>query len=183
MKSHLSPALQRREDQAQNPSNNDIQTLVLLCDSSHAKLFLNRGPHDRLHLLDEEAYAIPKAGDLVSNARGRNKAGKDSQAHHAYEPPSDAREMEKANFIHGVSDALNEQESNFSRLIIIAPPAALHHLRDMLSAKVQAKIIKEINKDLMHETAATLPHFLKDIIELKNSDDFIKNGAGEFGAS
>ncbi|MEQ1790229.1 MAG: host attachment protein [Rickettsiales bacterium] len=99
MKSNLSPELQRREDQALNKSNNDFQTLVLVCNSSHAKLFINRGAHDGLHMLDEEMHAIPKAGDLVSNARGRNKAGKDSQAHHAYEPPSDAREMEKANFI------------------------------------------------------------------------------------
>ena len=79
---------------------------------------------------------------------------------------------------------LNEREAEFSRLIIAAPPSALHVLREELSFQTKEKIIGEINKDLTKENVSSLPQLLKPFMRVFGPlHDYTQNRAQEFGAS
>lgn len=183
MRKNLNPALASEHEDAKLDHRGNTPTWVLLCDSGSYKLFVNHGRNDGLRQIEGEERNVAKTTDLVSNQRGRNKASEGAVARHAYEPPTDPREKEKSDFITEVAEKINARESDFARLIIAAPPSALHGLRQALSAKVKSKIVGELNKDLMHENASTLPHFIKEIMELKNSDDYMQDGCSQTGAA
>lgn len=181
MTNNLNPALARKHDEAQLKHRENTPTWVLLCDSGAYKLFANYGSDDGLHELDSDNHEVPKITNLVSNERGRNKASEGAVAHHAYAASTDPRKKVKNNFISEVAEKINAWEKDFTRLIIAAPPSALHGLREALSADVRAKIIGELNKDLMQENASTLPHFIKTLMDLKNPEDYIQTGPSQSG--
>ena len=56
-------------------------------------------------------------------------------------------------------------------------------LREALSPAVQAKIVGELNKDLIHENASTPPHFIKEFMDLKNPEDYMQDGASQTDAA
>lgn len=143
------------------------QTWILVCDSANVKLFINRGPRDSVHQTDMAVQDIPPIGELVTDVPGRGQPSAHSVAHHAYDEPN-PRNQKKELFLRNIAHVVNKHAKEFNRLIIAAPPKALHVLRETLSPQVKEKIIGEINKDLTKSDERTLPQFLKDYLNLRD---------------
>ncbi|MCD6034302.1 MAG: host attachment protein [Rickettsiales bacterium] len=146
-------------------TRNQKLTWVLVCDSSKAKLFINRSARDGLHEINEEFHPIPKTSELITDQPGQSPhhtPGDSFLSYHAFNPPTDPRVHEKKAFLRHVAEKINRREKAISRLVIIAPPKALNILREAISPNLKQKIIGEIAKDLTHETETTLPQFLKE---------------------
>src|SRR5690606_41980091 len=73
----------------------------------------------------------------------------------ASEPRSAPHTFEKAGFARPIAEKLNEafQKHAFRRLILIAPPAMLGHLRKMLPEAVTDTRVGEVAKELAHHDA------------------------------
>lgn len=142
-------------------------TWILVCDSANVKLFVNRGPRDSVHQRDMAMQDIPPIGDLVTDVPGRSQPSANSAMHHAFEQPN-PRDQQKEQFLRNVANVMNGHVKDFNRLIVAAPPKALHVLREALSPQVKEKIVGEINKDLTKSDERTLPQFLKDHLNLRD---------------
>lgn len=138
-------------------------TWVLVCDGSHAKIFVNSGPNDGLRQIRDADTDIRKIRDLITGGRGRNRSGVGQN--HAYSQPN-PREAEKEAFIKRIAQAINDNERFMDRLIIAAPPKALHTLRQELSPQVQRKLSGEINKDLTKNDTDELPQYLGKFLNI-----------------
>ena len=115
-------------------------TLILTCNSGHAKWFINKGPQDGVHEIRDTEQFIPKASDLTDGKRGRNKPSNDASQRHAYAPPTDPREKEKREFVEEIAESLNGREKSIEQLVIAASPDALHVLRETLSPQLKNKL-------------------------------------------
>jgi protein required for attachment to host cells len=164
MNNNLSPDLERKHEKAIHAKRNAV-TWVLLCDGGESKLFASQGDGKALVEIhdDKQDDEISKASEQI-----------DSQA-----TPADMREDK---FIVSIAAKINSKENAFTRLVITAPPNALHALRNALSDGVQAKIIGELNKDLMHENASTLPRHIKQFFDVKDPNDYQQTGRGQMDA-
>ena len=78
------------------------------------------------------------------------------------EPRSSPHEHEQRVFHHELALYLSDAAKRgvFDRLVVVAPPKALGHLRAEFSPAVRGKVTAELNKDLthvpIHELAAHL---------------------------
>lgn len=142
-------------------------TWILVCDGTHAKMYVNHGPKDGVHQLGEEEIRIPKTGDLITSGRGRNQQPGNQSESHAYAQP-DPRRLEKEHFLKHVAQVVNDNNASIERLIVAAPAKALHILRAELSKQIQKKIISEIDKDLTKCDEQTLPQFLTGHMNLQD---------------
>ncbi|MFT6084418.1 MAG: protein required for attachment to host cells [Alphaproteobacteria bacterium] len=165
MKNNLRADLERKHEKAVHTQQNAI-TWILLCDSEKAKLFVSQGDGKALEEMrdDKQGHGISKSYKST-----------DPQA-----SPADKREDK---FIAGIASKINSQEDSFTRLVIVAPPNTLHELRNVLAKNVQVKIIGELNKNLMHENASTLPHHIKHFFDVKDSQDYQQTGTSQTGGA
>lgn len=141
-------------------------TWILVCDGGHAKFFENHGANDSLHQIRKLDIDIPKAEDLITGDRGRNHSSANAAERHAYSQP-DPRRQQKETFLKHIAQTVNRNLSALSRLIVIAPPQALHVLRQELSPQAQEKIVAEIPKDLTKSDERTLPQFLVEHMNIR----------------
>lgn len=165
MKDNLSPDLERKHEQAIHAKANAV-TWVLLCDGGKSKLFASVGD-----------------GKTLEEIRDDKQGGGISKQHKSTDPEATPIDKREDKFIAGIAAKINSREADFTRLVIAAPPNTLHELRKALSDGVQAKIIGELNKDLMHENASTLPHHIKQFFDVKDSNDYQQKGCSQMGAA
>ncbi|MGK2871233.1 MAG: host attachment protein, partial [Alphaproteobacteria bacterium] len=158
MKKHLSPDLERKHEKAIHADQNAV-TWILLCDGGESKLYASQGD-----------------GKALEEIRDDKQGGGISEEHKSTDPQATPVDKREDAFIVGIAAKINSREDAFTKLVIAAPPNTLHELRNALSDGVQAKIIGELNKDLMHENASTLPHHIKQFFDVKDPDDFQQTG-------
>lgn len=142
------------------------KTWILVCDGGHAKFYENHGANDSLHKIRSMNHDIPKVEDIVTGGRGRNHSSADASERHAYSQP-DQRWLQKEHFLKRVAAFVNRNLGGVSRLIVIAPPKALHVLRRKLSPQAQEKISSEIAKDLTKSDEHSLMGFLADHLNIR----------------
>ena len=67
------------------------------------------------------------------------------------EPTTPAKDVESDRFAARIAALLDSGRvaGNYTRLILVAPPAFLGHLRDALSEQVRALVTNELGKDLV----------------------------------
>lgn len=154
-----------------SPSPNHLHskhdTWILVCDGTHAKMYVNHGPKDGVHQVSEKEIKIPRVRDIVTSDRGRNQAPGNQTENHAYDQPN-PRRVEKEHFLKHVAQAVNDNNGAIERLIVAAPPQALHILREELSPHIRKKILCEIDKNLTKCDELTLPQFLTDHMNLQD---------------
>jgi protein required for attachment to host cells len=87
---------------------------------------------------------------------------------HAKEPHTDAHRHAQQVLAHEIAKYLDNAagRGDFDRLVIAAPPRTLGDLRGALSAKVQATLAGDLDKDLMHLPASDLPAQFEAIVRL-----------------
>jgi protein required for attachment to host cells len=149
-------------------------TWVVLADGARTRIIAHDGPGAPLRSVYEEQEVAAKlpAREIESDRPGRTF---DSGGHgdagaygrHAYEPPTDPRRKQQANFIRSVAEILEDasHQGSFERLVLIAPPKALGELRAVLSKNVSRMVSAEIPKDLVNVPIHDLPERLEDVLK------------------
>ena len=95
------------------------------------------------------------SSDLTSDRSGRYQAG---DAHGAYAPSSDPKEVKIDDFLRDVARELNDQrnKNGYEKLILIAPSQQSGILMHHMDKHVKDLIISNIQKDLLHLKAKDL---------------------------
>src|SRR5690606_233838 len=134
------------------------RTWLVVVDGRHAKVWECRDtsgaivpvPEMSLEAADQSSFSR----SLKSDRPGRAFSSM-GERRSAIEPKSDPHTFEKAVFARTIAEKLNEafQKQAFRRLILIAPPAMLGHLRKMLPEAVTDTLVGEVAKELAHHDA------------------------------
>jgi len=143
-----------------------IRTWIFVADGARARFLENLGPGKGLApALDHELQQqLPTNRELVTDKPGRG-AGPDGE-HHGYAPRVDWHEFEKERFAHQVAKLLDKAraERRFDRLVLVAPPKALGHLRDEIDKATREMVTGELHKDLTRADDAELTRHLGEIM-------------------
>lgn len=137
---------------------------VLTANAAECRVFEHDkkfSPLTEVRDLIRPANRVP-ARDINADRPGRSfdRAG---QGRHAMEPRVDVHEEESARFARQIADTLaeNQRAGAYDRLIVIAAPKLLGHLREALSEPVRRSVAAEIDKDLTGYDAAQLTEWLR----------------------
>jgi protein required for attachment to host cells len=137
-----------------------MKVRVVVADQSEARFyelanslrFLRKTLHPEAHMKDR---------DLVSDRPGRvfdhaNLGGgrRGAVAHHATGGERTPRKVEAERFAHEVVKDLDADRlhGQFDRLVVISGPAFLGLLRSSMTKGLEAAVVLEVEKDLVHAT-------------------------------
>lgn len=141
------------------------QTWVVVADSSRARIFTvqtPRGPLEELESLVNPEGRMHER-DLTADKPGRafDSVG---EGRHATGQMISAKEQEILRFAKDISDRLEAArvEGKCDKLILIAAPKFLGHLRQNLSTPTTALVTQEINKNLAQQDAAEIRQHLPE---------------------
>lgn len=143
------------------------RTWVVIADASRMKVVEARSRGDGFDSIGDMARAIelPKSGDILADRPGRTfeAAG---PGRSAKENPTDPRRHLKREFARTVVESLRKAmlSGRFDRLILVAPPAFLGDLRDLLPKDLQDKVAGDVARDLTNTPQQDLAAHLKDIV-------------------
>jgi len=121
------------------------------------------------HLTDPLARLHDR--DLISDRPGRkfdhaplSGGRRGATAHHATGGEESPRRQEAVGFAHRIAAQLEraQRDDEFDRLVVMAPPGFLGVLRKALPQAVRASVVAEVDKDLVHQTAAAVRSHLPD---------------------
>ena len=101
------------------------------------------------------AHSTSASAHLRSRDIGADRPGRafesGNSARHAVGQRHDLHTMEKEKFIGLVGEYVSAASGRdeFDELLLVAPPRALHELRETLDAATQAKLVGTLEKDLV----------------------------------
>ena len=143
-------------------------TWIIIADGAHARIARHEGPGTGIVSALDHEFAAPHAPtrDFVSDRPG-SYPDRGALGTHRLAPKTDRHEHEKVLFAADIGAVLNKaaEDKAFDRLILVAPPAALGHLRAALNDRTRALVTAEIAKDLTHVPMHGLVEHLRDVIE------------------
>jgi protein required for attachment to host cells len=132
---------------------------IAIADGEHAR-FVQPDANDVLRTIHafDSASAHLHSRDIGSDRPGRAVESATS-AHHAVGQRHDLDRMEKEKFTRLVAEQLNAAAAGgeFDELLLVAPPRALHELREALDAATAAELVGTLEPDLVktdHELRA-----------------------------
>jgi protein required for attachment to host cells len=128
------------------------RTWVLVADGRRARFLENLGPNKGLQSAKDRAMqqALPSDKELTRDKSGSNRSsGGDS---HGLAPHVDHHEFAKERFAHEVAQVLNmaRKRHEFDRLVLVAPPQEMGHLRHELDDDTRKMVVGEIKKELVN---------------------------------
>lgn len=142
-----------------------MTTWILVADSGRARLFTFA---EQRMLNEVESFVCPEdrlqEHELTSDRRGRSRDSGSSSSHET-EPASSHREQAAIGFAAELAERLEQLRSagELTKLVLIAAPKFLGHLRAKLSDPVQTLVALTVDKDLtQHSTddiAEHIPRF------------------------
>lgn len=139
--------------------------LVLAADAHLARIYLKE---NNIFELIGEAEPEEKniESEINNSALSRMAGAPNNKAHQKFEPRLNETDYKKYFFSQEISKLLEKIEplNIFDKLIIIAPPKMLGHLRSNLSEKIKKFIIAEVDKDLTKLKDREFETALKKII-------------------
>ncbi len=103
--------------------------------------------------------------EIVSDRPGRT-FGPDGQGRHAMERDTDPARHEERQFVQEITGwlTLALRGDDFGRLTIVAAPRTLGNPRSALSATVEARIVRDLDKHLTRERSAAIVDAVRDWI-------------------
>jgi protein required for attachment to host cells len=140
------------------------RTWVVVAESSRARIFSLNGlqtPMDELaDMVNPEARARDR--ELVSDRQGRT-FDSSGQGRHAKEPATTPKEQRAIEFARQVAERIENGRSTeeFQHLILIAAPAFLGLLRKNLKDPTHQRIKREIQKNIVRESEASIREQIK----------------------
>lgn len=139
--------------------------LVLVADGRKSLFLRNEGDAEYLNLVveDQRAHADLKDGDMKTDAPGRSFSSVGTHRSAMDEP--DYHQMEEDRFAADTAALLTKraQANGFEQLVIVAPPRTLGELRQHYDKAVAAKIVAEVDKDLVNHPIDKLEAVLKGV--------------------
>lgn len=115
-------------------------------------------PDAHLHDRDLKSDRPGRVFDHAPTAAGRRGA----VAHHSTGGERNPRKVEARRFARRIVKALDlaRRQDEYDRLVIMAPPAFLGLLREVMPPAVHTRLSAEIGKDLVHESPEALGTYL-----------------------
>ena len=141
-------------------------TWVVVTDSSRARIFKTEtalGPLQELAALAHPEGRL-HAHELTSDLPGRAFDSSGLGGRHAMEQNIDPKENEALKFARQIAEYLEngQNENQFTKLVLVAAPKFLGHLRQSLSDRVVALVSQEIDKNLVQQTAEDIRRHLPE---------------------
>lgn len=137
--------------------------LVLVADGRKSLFLRNEGDDEFLNLVvdDQRAHTDLKDRELKSDAPGRSFSSVGARRSAVEE--TDYHQQEEDRFAADTAALLAKraQANGFEQLIIVAPPRTLGELRQHYDKAVEAKIVAEVDKDLVNHPIDKLEAVLK----------------------
>jgi protein required for attachment to host cells len=139
-------------------------TWILVAESSRAKLY--RADNRKSPISEVESLEHPEGrlheGDLVSDRPGSDSGSIVGQGRHILDDKTTARRHEHITFAKQLAARLDagRNQGDFSRLVLVAPPAFLGLLRDNLSKEVMDMVYAQVDKNLVQQPAETLRAYM-----------------------
>lgn len=141
-----------------------MKTRVVVADQGEARYYELA---DSLHLIRKITHpeAHMRDRDLVSDRPGRvfdhaNLGGgrRGAVAHHATGGENTPRKVEAERFAHQIITDLDADRlhGQFDRLVVVSGPGFLGLLRSSMPKALQAAVVLEVEKDLVHSTDETI---------------------------
>ena len=130
-----------------------MTTWVLVADSSRARLFLLDAGRK---LTETETFVCPeerlREQSLTSDRSGRTFDSRGS-GRHGMEPPTSQRDQSAIGFAAELAGRLEtlRAEGEMDKLILIAAPRFLGHLRSALTGPVQELVALTVDKDVTQQ--------------------------------
>ena len=123
-----------------------LRNWILVADGSQARLLQQAADHS-LHLLD--SWDDPRGRQQFRWAPGDTFEHSDPQRHAQQE------------FARRLAETLNQRESEYFNLILVAAPRTLGDLRRCLEERVRQKVHLQIDRDWTHVSLHELPERLQ----------------------
>jgi protein required for attachment to host cells len=135
------------------------QTWIVVADSTRARLFALAERSRQLLEIDDLVHPESRVRDrnLVSDRPGRTFDSR-GRGRHAKQPEHSAHEVQVEEFAQAVARRLERGRRNgkFDRLVVVAGPRFAGRLHGHLSAATRALIRREVHKNLVRRTEATI---------------------------
>lgn len=150
-------------------------TWVLIADGTHGTIVRSKGPGSGLEPVTDLQGVNAADRDLGRDSPGTDPGGRAgdppaapdiTQGRHAAEPrltPHDKAEMRFLDDVIG-EVATASTAGRFDRLVLVAPPKALGHLRDRMPDAVKSKVVGELDKDLTNVPLPQLSQHLGSVV-------------------
>jgi protein required for attachment to host cells len=124
---------------------------IVVVDGEHVR-FVEPDADNVLRTISslDSASAHLHSRDIGTDQPGRSfESG--GQSRHAIGPRHDLHTLEKERFVHLVAEQLDAaaKRDEFDELLLVAPSRALHQLREALSPATRARLVGELEKDLV----------------------------------
>ncbi len=140
------------------------RTWVMVVDQKIARIFAkNEKGLEPIGIASPDLQAQP----LITNKSvGRVVGSSGKSVHHKYEPHMNESRQQHLAFVYQLSEWLDKAvwEDAFDRIVLVAAPKTLGHLRRVLKQQVHARVIAEINKDLTKLDDRALQEELKKLV-------------------
>lgn len=147
------------------------KTLIAVADGAKLLLFENKldDATPQLQLVAEDAQENPPTRDLGSDRPGRF-ADASGQARSAV-ANTDWHDQAEHRFAKDAAKQIEIafRDGHYRRLVLIAPPRALHDLREALHKDVARSVVASLDKDLTHHTVQAIENAVRDAMQHKPS--------------
>lgn len=141
-------------------------TWILVSNASTGKLLRNAGPNKGIELVREffHPQSREKNGDLVSDRPGRNPGA--GNGHGSFVPATLPKEHEADVFAIELARELEAGRvgNQYSRLVIVAPPAFMGQLNQHLNHAVKGLVSDTLEKDYTRATDKELGQHLASCV-------------------
>jgi protein required for attachment to host cells len=144
-------------------SRRDSRLWVLIADGEHARVVAPTPFVDSFASVEglDSLMAHRRSSDLGTERPGRVHESA-STTRHAIEPRHDLHREAKHAFSVEVAAQMEAQAADFDRLVVVAPPRALHDLRAALGPASAAKLVATLERDLVNVPDGDLgPHLVE----------------------
>jgi protein required for attachment to host cells len=144
-----------------------LTTWILIADGARARVLENTGPGKGvaevagLEFADEHL----RSSDIMADKPGRafSSAG---EGRSAMEPSTDPVQKRQSDFARRLAETLEKKrrQKAFDRLVLVAAPAALGHLRSALTPQLREAVSGELAKDLTKVPNPDIPKHLMGVL-------------------
>ena len=142
-------------------------TWILVADAARARVFEATGRSEPWQ--EVACFANPDGrapGRHATTERAPRVNESMGGARHAIEPHTTLRDKSTERFAHMLGEALERgrNDQRYERLVLVAPPRFLGHLREVISGPVRALVGASLDHDLTAVPEHELPARLADVL-------------------
>ena len=144
-----------------------VKTWIVVADAARARLVMNDGVGHGISDVPGGEFDndLKHDGDVYADRPGRVH-DRAAAGRHAMERPNDTKQLSAAAFAKEIAGHLErlERKGGFDRLVVIAEPTFLGHLRHALPKQIARRVSAEIAKDLTKASPDDLMKHLQPVL-------------------